>query len=320
MATPPPPPPSVALVGGGVAGVVCASSLADRRFAVTLFDAGRGPGGRASHRRQVCSQHDQTGATLQFDHGASFFRLSDKRFRPLLGAWLAAGTVAEWQGRFGVVQDGQLVMEVRVGLVWWWDVGLERYVGYPYMNAMCVSMAQASAAQLRSSTRVASIAKTSPSLTQSSDPTSDIRPTHQWNLMDESGASLGVFDFVVAADRSIATPRINPITGALPILGEGLVPSVQERMTTVRARPCFALMLAFDTPLTEVPFDCAEIRGNDVVALAARDSTETGPPSPEGLHLVSQDMLTAFRAIIRELLPAGSNEIPEPSYIRAHRW
>jgi len=37
-----------------VAGLVCASMLAERGIAVKVFEMGRGPGGRMSQRRYFC--------------------------------------------------------------------------------------------------------------------------------------------------------------------------------------------------------------------------------------------------------------------------
>jgi predicted NAD/FAD-dependent oxidoreductase len=41
----------VAVIGSGISGAVCASTLARNGVSVTIFDSGRGPGGRMSQRR-----------------------------------------------------------------------------------------------------------------------------------------------------------------------------------------------------------------------------------------------------------------------------
>jgi predicted NAD/FAD-dependent oxidoreductase len=53
-----------AVIGAGMAGLAAARALAARGHAVSLFDKGRGPGGRASTRRI-----EVQGRTLRFDHG-----------------------------------------------------------------------------------------------------------------------------------------------------------------------------------------------------------------------------------------------------------
>jgi renalase len=54
------PKPTVAIVGGGLAGCSAAQILASNGLQLTLFEAGRGVGGRSSTRRQ---------GDLMFDHG-----------------------------------------------------------------------------------------------------------------------------------------------------------------------------------------------------------------------------------------------------------
>ncbi|MEO0815401.1 MAG: FAD-dependent oxidoreductase, partial [Myxococcota bacterium] len=61
-------PPRVAIVGAGMAGMSCARTLADHGVPVTVFDKGRGPGGRMSTRR--AEPH-------VFDHGAQYFVARD---------------------------------------------------------------------------------------------------------------------------------------------------------------------------------------------------------------------------------------------------
>jgi len=58
-------PVRVAVVGGGLAGLTAASRLARGGCAVTVYETGRGPGGRTSTRRA-----GPDGSGWQFDHGA----------------------------------------------------------------------------------------------------------------------------------------------------------------------------------------------------------------------------------------------------------
>ncbi|XP_042489178.1 renalase isoform X5 [Macadamia integrifolia] len=87
----------VAVVGSGISGAVCASALARNGVAVTVFDSGRGPGGRMSQRREI----SEDGTELFFDHGAPFFTVNDNDVMGLVHEWEARGLVAEWKERFG---------------------------------------------------------------------------------------------------------------------------------------------------------------------------------------------------------------------------
>lgn len=72
----------VAIVGAGVSGLAAATSLVDRGYPVTVFDKGRGVGGRTAVRRS-----DE----FFFDHGAQYFTVRDKAFRRHVDVWLKKG-------------------------------------------------------------------------------------------------------------------------------------------------------------------------------------------------------------------------------------
>lgn len=89
------------VVGAGLSGLMAARTLTDHGWSVTIFDKGRGVGGRLATRR--ISTPD--GRTAILDHGAQFFTVRDSRFASLVGEWLRAGVVREWCRGFGV-DDG----------------------------------------------------------------------------------------------------------------------------------------------------------------------------------------------------------------------
>jgi predicted NAD/FAD-dependent oxidoreductase len=95
----PPPQPSspstagLAIIGAGVSACTLAAQL--RRNgqpgeAISLWEAGRGPGGRATTRR---SRHDPS---LAIDHGASLFNLSSQPCPEVLPLLLEQGWVEPW--------------------------------------------------------------------------------------------------------------------------------------------------------------------------------------------------------------------------------
>jgi predicted NAD/FAD-dependent oxidoreductase len=77
----------VAIIGAGLAGISAARALMARGHAVTIFDKGRGPGGRLATRRI-----EAEGRKLQFDHGAQYLRAEGADFATAL---VEAGT-APW--------------------------------------------------------------------------------------------------------------------------------------------------------------------------------------------------------------------------------
>ncbi|XP_044431168.1 renalase [Triticum aestivum] len=87
---------NVAVIGAGITGAVCASLLATRGVAVTLFDSGRGPGGRMAQRREVMDD----GTELRFDQGAPYFTVSNDEVAGVVGGWEAQGLITEWKAMF----------------------------------------------------------------------------------------------------------------------------------------------------------------------------------------------------------------------------
>ena len=80
------PRPRVAVIGAGISGLMCARTLLDHGIDVTVFEKGRGVGGRMATRR--------TDDGLQFDHGAQYFTVRDERFERYVDSWLQDGIVA----------------------------------------------------------------------------------------------------------------------------------------------------------------------------------------------------------------------------------
>lgn len=122
-------PPRVAVLGAGMAGMVCARTLSDHGFPVTVFDKGRGPGGRMS-TRLVKPDTDEFRA---FDHGAQFFVARDPTFRRFVSSWAQDGVVALWSGRNGSWKDGQITLR---------DRPTERFVGTPSMSSVVSHLAR----------------------------------------------------------------------------------------------------------------------------------------------------------------------------------
>lgn len=81
----------VAVIGAGMAGLACADALIAAGAAVTLFDKGRGPGGRMSTRR-----YDTPLGEASFDFGAQYFTVRDPGFAAQVEGWAAEGLAARW--------------------------------------------------------------------------------------------------------------------------------------------------------------------------------------------------------------------------------
>lgn len=98
----------VAIVGAGLAGLSCAETLRRAGIEVSLFDKGRGPGGRLSSRRI-----ETPAGTAVFDFGAQYFTVRDDAFAEEVRDWQAKAVVARWPA-----------------------ANHDAYVGVPAMNAI----------------------------------------------------------------------------------------------------------------------------------------------------------------------------------------
>eukprot|EP00250_Pteridium_aquilinum_P021593 c25169_g3_i2 orf=177-1322(-) len=308
----------VAVVGAGVAGLACASRLAEHGFRVTVFDSGRGPGGRMSQRRERTSD----GKLLYFDHGAQYFTVRDPVVQGLVDNWEAAGVVAEWKGKFGTYDAKTKNFTEDT------DLFKKRYVGVPGMNAICQALSQQPGVQAKFSVTVANL--------------DWMEEQKLWTLADKEGKQLGEFWAVVATDKNLASPRFSIQNGIPPPLTGAGVPSIAEKVAGVTSSSSFACMLAFPNPqhLTSFPFVGFSIVGSNVLAWAARDSSKPkrdelssgecwvlhstaeyaqevietagmGKPSEELLSTVTQTLLEHFKNI---------GEIPAPVFAKSHRW
>jgi photolyase PhrII len=86
----------IGVIGAGPAGLMAARTLADHGMEVTVFDKGRGPGGRISTRLF------DGGAV---DHGAPFLRFTDERLKPWAQAWARRGLISRFKARIHPLSD-----------------------------------------------------------------------------------------------------------------------------------------------------------------------------------------------------------------------
>ena len=109
--------PSVAVVGAGPAGALAARTLRDHGLTVTVYDKGRGAGGRLSNRRS---------GAVRFEHGASHLTSADPHLSRLTDAWVERGLLQRWVGPFGRWTGGRFeAVELA-----------PRWVGVPTMSAV----------------------------------------------------------------------------------------------------------------------------------------------------------------------------------------
>ncbi|WP_084420080.1 NAD(P)/FAD-dependent oxidoreductase [Henriciella litoralis] len=114
----------IAIIGAGMAGLAAARPLVAAGHDVSLYDKGRGPGGRLSTRRAQTPIGE-----VRWDHGAQFFTARSEGFRTFTKQMMEAGAVAAWSPR--MLADSEAAP----------GKSDTKYVGTPSMNAVIKAMA-----------------------------------------------------------------------------------------------------------------------------------------------------------------------------------
>ena len=86
--------PRVGVIGAGISGLLCAQRLSElvTSAQLTIFEWGRGPGGRTARRRVTLSD----GREISFDHATPFISSTTPKFDEILARWEAQGVAARW--------------------------------------------------------------------------------------------------------------------------------------------------------------------------------------------------------------------------------
>ncbi|KAL5977355.1 hypothetical protein ACLOJK_021701 [Asimina triloba] len=337
----------VAVIGSGMSGAVCAAALAGKGLAVSVFESGRGPGGRTSQRRETSGD----GRDLLFDHGAPFFTAKSDEMISLVSIWEAKSLVAEWKKSFGcfdrinrkflnLEMDGiesQATLALNSALSWAERQGslyvidregsIPKYVGVPGMNSVCKALCAEPGVNCKFGVTIGKL--------------DWLEDRSMWLLTALDGANLGQFDGVVLTDKNIASPRFTGQTGRPPPLDISLVPEVAKKLHEIPVRSCFALMLAFSEPLSFIPVKGFSFRNSEVLSWAFCDSSKPGRYvgshhsekwvlhstaeyareiiAQTGLQKPSNATLTKVAdELFQEFQSVGFN-VPQPFFMKAHR-
>ncbi|MEO1038692.1 MAG: FAD-dependent oxidoreductase [Pseudomonadota bacterium] len=281
---------TAAVIGAGLAGAACARALIARGFSVTLFDKGRGPGGRLSTRRAMIGEKEH-----RFDHGAQYLTARTDSFARFMADAERAGAASPWQGRLERQRAGS--REPLCG------AAESLWVGAGGMNAIVKH------ALTGLDVRFAARAET---LQQGAD---------GWTILFEDGGKAGPFDRVAVA---IPAPQASALFASA---GEPAAELAREA-ATARMAPCFAVMAAYDAGF-EAGFDGLKLDEGEALSWAARVGSRPGADrSHPGwvLHAGpnwSARQVDADKTEIASLVLAEFSRLsgaPAPVWTRVHRW
>ena len=240
-------PQSIAVIGAGVAGCGLVAQL--RRLGVrspiSLWETGRGPGGRASTRRSRFDQH------VAVDHGAPLFNLTSQADPALLEPLVAGGWIEPWTGPVACLEG-----ESRLKLGKPDAFGLGRlYRGVGGMDQLCRGLlAIGSAAgpiDPHYGTLVRHLAK---------------RPGGPWQLIGREGDALAEADWLVLGSTLLAHPRTQrilewpevPLKAAAAALNDlqldHVLTTIAGIRSEARSNALFVLPAAWAEPWLALPF------------------------------------------------------------------
>ncbi len=119
----------ITIIGAGLSGLSCARDLKSHNIETTIYDKGRGVGGRMATRRL-----EDNGETAHFDHGAQFFTARDERFQQIVRDWCDNGLAHEWfRGQTTAHLDGKIEAQ---------SDGHPRYCATSGMSSLAKNLAQ----------------------------------------------------------------------------------------------------------------------------------------------------------------------------------
>lgn len=312
--------PRVAIIGGGVTGAVCALELLRRcngEVHVTVFDQGRGLGGRCCHRRLQQSGDpagfDEASAAFVFDHGCQHFHADSGRFcEELLEEWLERGWVAVWKARFGSLRD-PAALDAAVPDFFGVPLVPPVYCGVGGMNALPIGIleeAKSKGAEVRPGVRVTS---------------TQVLPGGGWVLRGVSGTAafhdskdmswwdvLGEFEAVVLTDVSASMGSWHRASAGVP---ETIASRVRNRTRVV----LFTALLAFEEAV-EIPLDAVSV-ADDTLWFAARTGSKPGLSESTKFDCWTLVSTPKYGAAEVQRVPmqdpkTGAFQPQDPSYLR----
>ncbi|WP_367110365.1 NAD(P)/FAD-dependent oxidoreductase [uncultured Psychrobacter sp.] len=229
--------PKIAIIGGGLTGLFTAALLekqwAERESGqikdqskmpqITIFEKSRSVGRLATRYRSAASEDKQ----WQWAFGAQFFTAKTEDFANFIQPWLANGLLQPWLARVVDLMPADSSGQTPdLNFKEQWDTNHARYISTPKMTSWGRALADnLQCTTINFKTRVAPLAQYA-QLTAN-------KPTE---LFDDSGVSLGAFDWVVCT---------TPNGQALDLMADSGF-SQQNKILQPTMLACYTLMLGWD--------------------------------------------------------------------------
>lgn len=271
----------IAIIGAGIGGLALASALRDVAL-VTVFEKGRGVGGRMATRRE--GEHS-------FDHGAQCFTVRTTAFQAWLKPLTAAGLVDEWSGPVVNLEAGRLI-----GPRHWRERHL---VGVPGMNAIARHLAAGHA--VRTEVEVAPLGPSAGAM----------------ELVSTGGEPLGEYDLVVSTTTPHQTRALFAGVLAMPGLDRPRMKPCHALMVALDApwRQDWIAAKVLDGPIKWISIDSTKPgRDRARASIVAHTRSSWSRQHAETPTALLGDVL--FDALGRAM-PAP---LSSANVVKAHRW
>lgn len=157
---------NIAVIGAGISGLTTASLLKKANFSVTVFDKGRGVGGRMSSRRTEWGY---------LDHGTQYFTAKQELFKQFIEQY--SDLIKPWQGNFANWEKGNFIVD---------DSEKIRYVPRERMSNLCKQLSVD--LNIHLGTRIIKLEK-----------------DKSWHLIAENGQKYSSFDLVIITAPPLQT-------------------------------------------------------------------------------------------------------------------
>jgi len=261
----------VAVIGAGISGVQVASALASIKgedgghiFDVSIFEKGRGCGGRASSRK-----HKKKNTDLWFDHGCpSIEEAKTPQFKKILSSWEKRGFGESFDARFASVE-------------------------FTKTSASAIDTKTLFVPKLSMANLAQSIMDTTSNTNGvksyfGSEVLAQKQIDGKWEIIDRSRrepVGQGNFDWLISTDRNFVDIYETAGGGeALPKKCAKLDGFFRAIGTGISSSPILSVMLCFKDMKIPFSFDAAQIFGHPLLSYISVESSKPSRmiPSAEG--------------------------------------
>lgn len=236
--------PKIAIIGGGLTGLLTAtllerasnqSSSSSNSPQITIFEKSHSVGRLATRYRS----DSKTDKNWQWSFGAQFFTAKTADFQQFIAPWLDTGLLQPWCAEVvELTPESDNEQSPNIQSKEQWDVVHARYISTPKMTSWGRELAAAlKHTTIVFKTRVAPLAQYlhDQNPQQSQNQTYN-RNSNQTELFDETGASLGWFDWVICTAPNGQAVELMVDSGF----------AQQDKITKPQMQACYTLMLGWD--------------------------------------------------------------------------